>query len=486
MKTSLEMIPQSGSTGVPPVSRGAFARIGRFLSRSRVLAAGAVLAGLLATQAPAQETPDLNLWNSPAFRRQVVESYMAETDIEPRVTEDEREAMQEILELIGNEQMDEAAAAIQKEIKRNAAASAVFDFTLANIYFQQDKLDDATAYYQKAVEKYSKFRRAWKNMGIIAVRQNRFADALPALTRVVELGENNAITYGLMGFAYSNEENFLSAESAYRMAILLDPQTMDWKMGLARAFFKQERYAEAVALTGQLLKDEPERTDLWLLQANAYLGKGEPKEAAEIYELVDLLGGSTFDSLNILGDIYVNEELYELAANSYIKAIQMESDGKQERAIRAAKVLAARGAFDETKRIVQTVQTTYGSGLDQDARIDLLKLEGRLAVAEGAGDEEVRVLKEIVELDPLDGEALLLLGQHAARNEDPEQAIFYYERAANLEGFEADAKVRHAQLLASQEKYDEALPLLRRAQQVNYRENVQEYLEQVERVAKQR
>ena len=96
------------------------------------------------------------------------------------------------------------------------------------------------------------------------------------------------------------------------------------------------------------------------------------------------------------------------------------------------------------------------------------------------------VLEKIVELDPLDGEALILLGQHAARNDDLEKAIFYYERAENLEKFEADAKVRHAQLLVKHGKYDEALPLLRRAQQINPRENVQKYVEQVERIAKTR
>ena len=87
---------------------------------------------------------------------------------------------------------------------------------------------------------------------------------------------------------------------------------------------------------------------------------------------------------------------------------------------------------------------------------------------------------------PLDGEALILLGQHSARSEDYEKAVFYYERAASLEKHEADAKVRHAQLLVGQGKYTEALPLLRRAQDLKPRDDVQKYLEQVERVAKSR
>lgn len=270
------------------------------------------------------------------------------------------------------------------------------------------------------------------------------------------------------------------------MALLLDPGTLDWKMGLARSLFKQERYAEAGALCAQLIEDQPDRADLWLLQANAYLGQTQPLKAVENYELVDQLGKSTLESLNILGDIYVNEELYELAARTYINAMNKKPDGGVDRAIRSAKVLAARGAFQETHDLVDRIQELHGDRLETEDQKDLLKIQARLAVVDASVEEEARVLEEIVELDPLDGEALILLGHYNGRNGDFEKAVFYYERAESLEKHEAEAKVRHAQLLVQNGKYEEALPLLRRAQLIKPRENVQEYLEQVERVAKAR
>jgi tetratricopeptide (TPR) repeat protein len=403
------------------------------------------------------------------------------------VTVDERDKMLKVMEQISADAIDQAAAMLLKELARNEAISAVFDFTLANIYFQQEKLDVAADAYRAAVTKYPKFRRAWKNLGLIYIRRGEFTEALPALTRVVELGGGDAITYGLLGYAYGSVENNLSAESAYRMAILLDPKTLDWKMGLARSFFKQERFPEAVALCGQLISDHPDRADLWLLQANAYIGSGRPLKAAEIFELVNQLGQATADSLNTLGDIYINQQLYEMAATAYIGAMDKAAGDDPARAIRSAKVLIARGAFKDTRRVIAHIQQRFGSTLETEAQKDLLKLQARLAVADGSDDdEEVRVLRQIVELDPLDGEALILLGQHSGRTGDAEQAIFYFERAASIDKYEADAKVRHAQLLVQQGRYGEALPLLRQAQQVKPRDAIQEYLEQVERVAKGR
>jgi tetratricopeptide (TPR) repeat protein len=427
---------------------------------------------------------ELRIWNDPKFQERFANSYIAETEIEPRVTVDEREILQEVLELFSNDQLDEAAKILKEE--RNEAASAVFDFMLANIYFQQNQLDEAAEIYQIAVDKYPKFRRAWKNLGLIYVRQNNYEEAIPALSEVISLGGGDAITYGFLGFSYASVGNSISAESAYRMAIMLDPFTLDWKMGLARSFFKQGRFADAVALCGQLIEEQPDRSDLWLLQANAYIGLDKPLKAAEIYELVDQMGKSTPASLNMLGDIYVNEQLYEMAVTSYIRAMEEDPEADVVRQIRSAKVIAARGANEQVQRLIKKIKEIKGAKLTTEQRKDMLKLRARLAVASGSGEEEAKVLEEIVEIDPLDGEALLLLGQHCERKGDFEKAVFYYERAAAIEDFEADALVRHGQLLVKKGKYDDAASKLKRAQQIKPRENVQKYLEQVERVAKTR
>ncbi|HYC79009.1 MAG TPA: tetratricopeptide repeat protein [Planctomycetota bacterium] len=430
---------------------------------------------------PSPETEEF--FADPAFRRRFVESYLAESEVEPKVSLPEREKLQRVLELIAAEKLEEAAGSLAA--MRGPAAGAVVDFMYANIRFQQERLDEAAAAYAMATQKFPKFRRAWKNLGVIRVRQGAWADATQPLTRVIELGGGDAVTYGLLGYAFSNQENHLSAESAYRMATLIDPATPDWKMGLARSLFKQKRFADAAALCGSLIESDPARADLWLLQANAYIGLGHPMKAAENYELVDRLGKSTAESLSMLGDIYVNHELFDLAANAYLKALTTFPNASPDRALRAAKAMTARGALKEAKVLAEGVEERRGPSLSTADRRDLLKVRARIAVASGADAEEVKVLEEIVSLDPLDGEALILLGQQKARAGELEKAIFHYERAASLEAFEADAKVRHAQLLVSKNRYAEALPLLRRAQALKPRDNVQEYLEQVERAAAQ-
>lgn len=434
--------------------------------------------------APAPAAVELAIWSDPAFRARFAESLVAETDVEPRTTAAEREVVREALDLVAEDRSAEAVDLLRAQ--PGEAASAVIDFTLASFLHQRDELDAAATAYRAAVEKFPRFRRAWRNLGILFVRQGEFDSAVDPLRRVVELGGGDGVVYGLLGFACSSVGDELAAESAYRMANLLDPATIDWKLGLARCFVRERRWADAAALCGRLLEQFPERADLWLLQASAFLGMNQPLAAAENHLFVERLGRATPATLETLGDIWVAEGLLEAGADSYMRMIDASPNDALARGLRAARLLVARNGLDEARRVLDRMEPMLGSSASDVERKDVLKLRARLAVATGSGEDEARLLQQIVELDPLDGEALLLLGQHARRSGDPERAIFWFERAAGLESFEADAKVRHAQVLVDLARSSEALPLLRRAQALKPRDNVQEYLEQVERATQAR
>lgn len=421
------------------------------------------------------------IFSSEDFRRRFAESFLADSEREPALVGDEGKDLTEAYQLVGSERIDDAILFLEK--KRSDTSSAAVDFFLANLHFQKDDLERAAAGYRLAVAKHPKFLRAWKNLSSVLVRGGQFEEAAAVFARVLELGGGDALQYGLLGFCHEKNQSFLAAESAYRLAILLDPATRDWRLGLVRSLYRQGRHADTAALCAEQLATEPENVDLWLLQANAFLGLEQPMRAAENYEIVERLGKSTPESLNTLGDIYLNAELYPLAAGAYVRALELGNEAGLDRTVRAARVLIARGALDETRRVLERVEALRGATLDEAQRKDVLKLRARLSVAEGQGEEEARVLEEIIALDPLDGEALLLLGQHHRARGERERAIFYFEQAAAIEAFEADAKVRHAQVLADDRRYAEALPLLRRAQALKPRAHVQDFLEDVERQA---
>ena len=420
-------------------------------------------------------------WEDPDFQYYFNQSYIAESDVEPPLTANEFEVMQEVMEYMSQEDRDKAMSRLRD--RQGDDASAIIDFTLGSLHFQRDEFEDAARNYQVAVTKYPKFRRAWKNLGLLRMRLQQYPAAASSFVKVIELGGGDALTYGLLGFANGNLGDHIAAESAYRTAAMMEPDRLDWRMGLARSFFKQLRFAEAAALCDALIATNPDDAKLWMLQANAYVGLKQTDKAAENLELVDRLGESDFDSLALLGDIYINQGLFDLGTKAYLRAIAKEEKRDFKRVMTAADQMVRRNAYEAGRDLIQGAETAFGAELDDAAKMDVLRLRARVALATGAGDEEATLLEEIVKLDPLDGNSLILLGQYHAREGDPDKAIFRYEQAASIEGFAADAKVRHAQLLASQGKFVDALPLLRAAQSIDPREHVRKFLEDVERVA---
>lgn len=444
----------------------------------------ALAALFLVAPALAQEDVDpAKIWADPEFKKMFLGTYGIHPDIEPRVGPEERTVLEEVYPLLSTDQ-NAAVARLQAELAK-PETTALFDFILGNVAFQKDQVAEAAAHYQKAVAKFPNFRRGWKNLGLTRAREQDYDGAIKSFTRMIELGGGDAISYGLLGFAYASKNDFLAAEAAYRNALLLDPQNTEWRLGLARSVVRQEKYEEAAALLKVLIERFPERSEFWLLQANAYLGMKQPLRAAENFEVVARMDKATPETMYVLGDIYTNEGLYDPAVAAYLRGIELKPDQSPARVMRAVEALAGRGAQTQARQVAQRVEEAMGSGLSAEDRRKLLKLEARIAAAEGEGNEAAKVLEEVVILDPLDGEALVALGQHYSRAGDAPRAMVYFERAANIPQFEAGAKVRMAQILVGQEKYSEALALLKRAQEIKPQAEVARYLEQVERMARQ-
>jgi tetratricopeptide (TPR) repeat protein len=427
--------------------------------------------------------PDLAvIWNDPGFQKSFIGGYGVSADIEPRIAQDDMALLELVRQLMAEELP--AAETLLKESVR-PEVSAVIDLTLGGVQFQQDKIDDALVNYRNAVAKFPNFRRAYRSIGLICTRKSQYEAAIAAFNKMIELGGADAYSYGLLGFCHSARGDYQPSEAAYRNALLLQPDNVEWRLGLTRSVFKQAKYEDAASLLDVLITNYPDKADFWLLQSHTYLGLKQPMKAAVNLEALDSIGKSTVDSLFTLGDIYVSEALPDMALSAYDRAIAKNPTQPVSRSIRAAEVLAARGGLLQSKTLLTLVKANWNDTLSDTDRRKVLKLQARLTMNSGSGDAETAtVLEEVIALDPLDGEALMLLGQHYNRMTQPDKAILYYERAARIDAFAANAKVKIAQVFVAQGRFTEALPLLRDAQSLKPRDDIARYIEQVERASK--
>ena len=449
--------------------------------------------GATSKQGPARAVPakkgaelmavtELAIMNDPIWDREFARSYLSHTELEPLYSEREFAAVQRATEFVRQEKFGRARELLERYVGENASALVYMYY--GNVLRQQGEIDEAIAAYEAAVTKRENFLRAWVQLASCYNEQSRHRDAITAASRVLELGAGTETVYALIGLNSLRLRQPVSAESAFRMAAMRNPLNDQYKAGIAESFMQQGRFQEAVTLFDQLIEADPDDPRLWRAQAIAYASLGKSLEAAESFEVLDALGGATVQSLGNLGAIYANEGLYGLAVSTYRRAMARDPKGDLTPMLNAARFMTASQAYDEAKELIGAIEEIRSGSIAVEDRKKLKQVLARVAVAEGDADAEAKILEDLLQIDPMDGDALILLGDYERRNGDAEKAAFNYERAAAIEGFEARAKLSHAQMLVRKREFVKARQLLKDVVRLDPRDAVTSYLRDVERAAR--
>ena len=376
-----------------------------------------------------EDHPLASLWNDPDLPG-LLGSYGFNSEVEPRMSPEEQVMYRDKVVPLLREDPKKAMPVLEGLVK--PAATAVFDFTLGNVYFQTEDLTNAIIHFEGALAKFPDYRRAQKNLAFALVRSGQYAAAIKPLTRTVALGGGDGKVFGLLGFAYMNQGRAASAEAAYSQALVYEPDNADFKLGLTKAAVSAANYDRALALLDEMLAQFPQRDNLWTLQANIYIQKEQPARAAVSLEMLRRLGKATAPNLYLLGDLYMMQESRDLALTAYLEAIEKDGGQNPAKALRACQILVSRSAWEEARQLFARLRSASNQLGDAD-ELKLLKLESKVALSSGSGAEAVKVLQQIIAKNPLDGEAT-----------PPRRGLLREERPAREGGF----PLRHRQQAA--------------------------------------
>ncbi len=415
--------------------------------------------------------------NSQEFRNRFMASYGVNEAIEPKLKTSDRSLQEAIMPHIRNNPRT-AIQLIERAL--NSETNPAFYSILGNLYYQVNDYGASERYLRQALTKFPSLRRAWRTLALTYVQRNRLAEAIAPLLKVIELGGGDAQSYGLLGYSYLSEEKYESALSAYRMARMFKPDSLDFRRGQAHCLLQTEQHRLAVSLFDELIADNPEETSFWLAQANAFLALEQRDEAIANLQIVADSGRGTWESGVMLGDLYLNEGVPKLALDSYVKAFQEKAPREADRMIRPLTNLVSVGLYEEARSYLALVRNRLTGPLEAGAERDLNVAEARIEMRAGDPEKAVLLLRPVVEKDPLDGAGLLLMGEYYQNRAEFDQAEFYFERAVTSREFAVDAHIALGRLAVEQGDLAGALAPLRRAIQLRADPSLQKYVEAIE------
>lgn len=399
----------------------------------------------------------------------------AEDGATPTVTAQEAALLGEVEELRAADP-EEALARLFARIRPDS--SAALYFAAGSLHAGQGRLDEAARAYRDALERHPRFRLAAVNLARVLLAREDPEPAAGTLTRFVRSALADADVYLLLGHARLQQAQPVSAETAFRQALLMQPGHHDARIGLARALLKQDRAADAAALLREWTRHDPARGEAWRLRAVASLQAGQADRALVEIETARRLGHADSGLLLRLGDLYLARDQADDAVAAYAGALS-ERPEDPEPALHAARGLVYLGDADRAEEMLARTEPLELSPTQRRAR---LETRARAAQLRGRPEPARTAWRDLLRESPAHGPALMALGDLDREAGAYDEADLWYERAMRVPGFEAAARIRRARMDVEHGRYERAVEHLETALVHDSRPAVERYLDQIRRL----
>jgi tetratricopeptide (TPR) repeat protein len=357
--------------------------------------------------------------------------------------------------------------------------SPAFEFILGDVYYSAGQTAQAEARYLSAVKRMPTFLRAWTNLGILYYSTDKYPEAAPCFSKAITLGDHDAATFGLLGFCLEHDGNAVGAEMAYMQALSANPDSTEWMEGLLRVYVQGKQYGRAESLVTTLIKLQPSRAELWLTHVNSLLAQGRKLDATILLEAAAGAGVAGADGLNLLGDLYADQQFNAEAAGVYEKILSKNPEVGERKLLHFAQVLISAHRLPEAEKILDRLKDSVAperrNGYLQ-ARADLLAARKQWVEARG-------VLEELLKSAPLDGRALLGLGRAYAAEDNLARAAFAFESAYEVPESTYRASLELANIAFKNHDYDNCIKYLQKALSLEKSDVVADYLARVKTLA---
>ena len=414
---------------------------------------------------------------SQEFKRNYLGSYGINAAIEPRLQPEDRETYDAVLPHL-NSDLEEAIRILVDWVEPES--NAAFNFLLGSLYYMKERMDESEIELKLAIEKHPSFRRAHRTLALVYAHRDDVPKVIEHLLKVVALGGGDGQSYGMLGYGYLREERYRSALGAYQSARVFAPDSFDYKRGEAQCLLNTKQYEQAVALYDELITDSPSNPEFWLLQGNALLALDRREETAANLEMARSLGGETFENLSLLANIYIQNESIGLGAEVAASSMQHAKPGDADVAMQQLEYLIRGRYWEEASGLATAFEKWLEPKLEANQAREFAALCAAIDLGLGRNKVGIGVLEKVLEEDPLNGTSLLLLGKHYMESNKYEESEYYYERVLSVESFRRDGLMALGQMEVARRDFKKALLYLRRAQEIEYEANTQQFLEQVE------
>jgi tetratricopeptide (TPR) repeat protein/peroxiredoxin len=218
---------------------------------------------------------------------------------------------------------DQAEASFQLALRDDPASPEAL-YGLGSVYLKQDKSIEARNSFERATRLPASYpdtlANSWNNLGLLATREGRTAEAIPYFQQALRLSPDHLIALDNLGNAYRQQKNWGDARKTLERALQVNPDDPEANYSLGMVFAQLDDSERAYEYLQRALKSRP----------------GYP------------------EALNNLGVLYLRTRRRDEAVASFEECIRLAPEFDQSY-MNLARVYALEGAPDKARTVLDNL-----------------------------------------------------------------------------------------------------------------------------------
>ncbi len=183
--------------------------------------------------------------------------------------------------------LDQAEASFRLAF-RDDPSSAEALYGLGSVYLKQEKTGQARDNFERATKLQASYpdtlANAWNNLGLLATREGRTAEAIPYFEKSIKLNPDHLIALENLGNAYRQQKNWQDARKTLERAVAVGPQDPEANYSLGMVYAQLDDSDRAYEYLQRALRARPAYPEALNNLGVLYLRTGRRDEAVASFE----------------------------------------------------------------------------------------------------------------------------------------------------------------------------------------------------------
>jgi len=210
---------------------------------------------------------------------------LAETSLDRAISlNDQLAPVQYLFGLVksGTGQYDESINYFEKSLELDPKYTAAYR-EMANVYNEIGDTDRALEVYKKVIELKPDYWEGYKDLGVYHLSNGDFENAIQNFETVVSITPDNSKAFSNLGIAYYYQGQNGKAREMFETSLRLDESPLTAN-NLAGLYYADKMYQKAASMYEIVLKEFPNRYEIWGNYAAAVDLSGNTSNAKQHYK----------------------------------------------------------------------------------------------------------------------------------------------------------------------------------------------------------